>query len=191
MGYVFNPTLEPVALIDENVCLLTEGGRVYAKILCIEAMPEIIKDLGPLTNGNETDWIEITEVQVPFQKNRFVQVRFFPIDNLVLTAKQPNSCQKWAMTDTVADVSKFIEEYNGVNSGQFNLTEFFQHGEQGFYMKAVKPDTIVNPVDDKARVLFHGFTYTFEVLKTMPEKYTVLPMASCDALNCMNGSCYK
>jgi len=191
MGYIFNQSLEPVALIDENVCLLTEGGRVYAKIKCIEAMPEIIKDLGPVTNGNETDWVEITEVQVPFQKNRFVQTRFFPVDNLVLSAKQPNSCQKWAMTDTVANVSKFIDEYNGCGCGDFNLTEFFQHGEQGFYLKASKPDTIVDPVDTKARVLFHGFTYTFEVLNRVPEKYTVLPMASCDALNCADGACIK
>ena len=183
MGYIFSSVLEPVALIDENVCMLTEGGRTYVRIKCIEALPEKLIDLGPLVNGAETGYVEITEVQV-CRFNQFSQFRILPVDNLVLQAKQPQSCQKWVTKEATFEVSKFIDEYNGCSCGCLSLTETFNHGDQSFYLKASKPDTVVDLVDNKARILVHGFVYTFETLSGMPAQYTVVPMVACGGVNC-------
>lgn len=183
MGYIFNPVLEPVALIDENVCMITEGGRTYVKIKCIEALPEKMVDLGPLVNGGETGWTSIDEVQVN-RFNQFSQFRFELLDNLILQAKQPSSCQKWVTKEATFEVSKFIDEYNGGSCGCLSLTENFNHGDQSFFLKASKPDSVPDLVDDKARILLFGFVYTYEVLNTQPSQYTVVPMVACGGVSC-------
>jgi len=180
MGHIFSSVLEPVALIDENVCIMTEAGRTYAKIKCIEAIPEIIVDFGEIEAGDETGFVEVDEIHVNM-KNQFAQIRFFPIDNIDIYVKQPQSCQKWASTKEVARVSKFIDEYNGCGCGNFNLTEIFQHGTQGLYFNVKNPDTVKI---SKSRVLFFGFVYTYEKLDTKPAQYTAIPMVSCNAIGC-------
>jgi hypothetical protein len=180
MDGIFSYALEPVVKIDENVCILTESGRTYARVTCIEAIPEIIRDFGAISAGGETGFVEITDIQVNM-KNQFAQIRFFPIDNIEIYVNQPQSCQKWASTKTTARVSKFIEEYNGPCCGNFNLTEIFQHGTQGLYFNVKNPDTVDIT---KSRVLFFGFVYTYEKLDTKPAQYTVIPMVACGAVGC-------
>jgi len=181
MGHIFSSNaIEPVALIDENVCMMTEAGRTYVRIKCIEAIPEIQHDFGALAAGAETGYVELTDIYVNM-KNQFAQIRFFPIDNIEVYAKQPQACQKWCATKVMGKVSKWIDEYNGCGCGNFNLTEIFQHGDQTLMFNIVNPDTVAIT---KSRILIFGFVYTYEKLAVQPAQYTAVPMVACGAIGC-------
>jgi len=172
MGYMFKRDLEPIALIDENICILSEGGRTYYKVVAIEAVPEIIKDFGAITAGGETEYTDMTELKVG--KNKLGHYRILPLDNIYIYAKQPSATQKWDVQRTTARISQRITDYNPTLS----LTEVFQHEDQPFEIKVVNPDTVDI---DKSRILFYGFVYKLSKLTEKPAQYTVAQVVSLPA----------
>lgn len=169
MGYVFKKELEPVALYDDIVGLITSTGAVsYFKVQHLEPLPEYTHDFGSIAAGNSTQISQIDAIKLG--KGWLGHYRVQVVDDIQVKAFQPKSVAKWAATELFL-VSP--------ESSPDNLTEFFAKEDQVPFFTATNPTDYNTPM---ARVKFRGFKYMIEEVgreEIPPEKkVTYIPIES-------------
>ena len=164
--------LEPPVKIGENICVLTtEGRKRYFRVTFIEPLPpspSLVKDFGALSAGSSSgdtklDILEMDDCEVGI-------FRFFPLDDVECTLKQPKALRRFLTKTKVAVVTPLTKVYDPA----LVTTEFAVFEDDVPYMDVKNP---TNYDLSTSRVQFFGWRLAGEELKEPPEKVSYVVAA--------------
>ena len=158
---------EPVVKVGENIAVFPTNKYGYFKVLYIRQLPEIIHDFGSISAEKTVSDKEVTDLYM--NDGEIAQYRMMPLDDIVITVKQPLAKGIWTTRNTQAAISQKTLQLQTITG----ISEFFVYEDEKIYFNVTNP-TKYNI--SKSRVLFTGFKFAVEKLPTPPEVYTVIPV---------------
>lgn len=164
---------EPVVQIEEKVLLITNTGKIPAKVIYIEPIPWIEIDFGALTAGSQSSERELEELYV--EDNEFAQYRYAVLSsNLkVVSHKCPAAAPYYSTKKGVYIEVPDISTYGTYEpTKNLQLTEFYQYKDTTRTM--VVQNTGTTDLSE-SKVAFFGYVFVFEVLDKIEKPYTAIP----------------
>ena len=174
---MYQPEFSPAVSIEQNYAILTTSGvwRYYNTVY-VEPLPasiDLIKDFGSISassvsRANEVSILEMegsakTETDI----SEVAQVRFYPLDDITITTKQPNAMSRFKTKTTEIRV-----DYNTIQADPtLKSTEIFVYEDDVVYMDVYN---LTNYDINQSRVQFFGWRIVGQLLDKKPEKLTWL-----------------
>jgi len=174
MMHVYQPVqigkVKPIALIGENIYLLPEDR--YYRVAWIEQMPPFVVDFGSIAAGEKIENKVLDFLKQP--PEWLAQVRFVPLDDVLITVMQPRGKTKYASLKEGGAIIKI-----GPDLIQFDqclhTTELFQWQDKSTLFTLENPTNYDTPM---SRVLFIGIRYWLKEIPKPPKFTTVFTQAA-------------
>lgn len=143
--------VEPVALTNENVCIIYGTDQYYRKISWLESLPPFqFLDIGAIAAQANSTKIAANNLQ--WATNEFAQIRWFPLDNVQVRLWLPESDGKFRTRNMMA----YVDLNTVVRDPCLHLTEFFVWEDNNPWFEAL------NGMDyalTQCRLIGMGFRY--------------------------------
>lgn len=111
--------VEPIALTNENVCVVYGTEYYYRKIAWYESLPPFqFLNMGAI--AAQTNSGKVSAVNLQFQKEEFAQIRWFPLDNAQVRLWLPEADGKYRTSRMIA----YVDLNTKVRDPDLHLTEF-------------------------------------------------------------------
>jgi len=167
--YAYQPVqigkVKPIALVGENLLLLPE--KEYYRVIWIEQIPPFVLDFGSISAGKKKEDVVIDFIKQ--SKNFLAQLRFAPLDDVLITVKQPGVGRvKYSMKEAAA-VVKIGADIIEVDPC-LHTTELFQWQDKPCLFDL---ENVTNYDTPMSRVLWIGIRYELEKIPK-PPKFTVV-----------------
>lgn len=177
---MYTTLFEPAVSIDQNYAVLTVGGVwKYYNTIYVEPLPpslDLINDFGSISSSavSRANQVTILEMEGSAKQETDVsevaQLRFYPIDDVAITLKQPNAMGRFKTLSTEIRV-----DYNtAIIDPALKSTEFYVYEDDTVYMDVYN---LTQYTLSKTRVQFYGWRIVGRLLKDKPEKLTYLAAA--------------
>ena len=174
MWLIHKAELEPIVRIGENVAIAegpTEDRWTYGRVIFLEPVQPIIKNVGPLSAATATSYPAVgTKAnldEIKLGSGEFGQWRIFPIDDFYIQLNQPSAVGRFLTKSGPTYASK-------LSALKSQMVEVFT------WEDSVPSVTPINPLfidQTLARLMIVGFRYVIDELPTKPSEYTVIPVA--------------
>jgi hypothetical protein len=143
--------MEPVALVNHNVCVIYSTVRNWRRVIYLEPIPPFqCLDLGAIAPGVTTGRTAALNLQL--WDNEFGQFRWFPIDNAQVRFWLPNTDGRYNLQNIQVPVGPEIVTRDPC----LHLTEFFVWEDKNPSFEAI------NPMDyalTQCRIIAMGYRY--------------------------------
>ncbi len=124
--------VEPVALTNENVCVVYGTDYYYRKIAWFESLPPFqFLNIGAI--AAQTNAGKISAVNLQFQKEEFAQIRWYPLDNAQVRLWLPEADGKYRTRQMMA----YVDQNTIVRDPCLHLTEFYIWSEFNPWFEAL------------------------------------------------------
>lgn len=180
MKYTYSDNFEPAVRIGDNYKVLTIGGtwRSYETIF-VEPLPpslDLTKDFGSISASSVSRANAVTTIEMEGSAKQetdiseVAQLRFYPIDDITVTVKQPNAMGRFKTLSTEIRV-----DYNTqILDPSLKSTEIYVYEDDTVYMDVYN---LTQYTLAKTRVQFFGWRIVGKLLAKEPEKFTFLTAA--------------
>lgn len=170
----------PAVSIDQNYAVLTTSGtwRYYSTIY-VEPLPaslDLIKDFGSISSSSVSRANEITILEMEGSAktetdiSEVSQLRFYPLDDIAVTVKQPNAMGRFKTKTTEIRV-----DYNTMNvDPSLKSTEVFVYEDDVLFMDVYN---LTQYNMTKTRIQFFGWRIVGKLLTAKPDRLTYLTAA--------------
>jgi hypothetical protein len=112
--------VEPVALTNENVCIVYGDDSYYRKVAWFESLPPFqFLDIGAI--GAQANSGKISAVNLQFQDEEFAQIRWFVLDNVQVRLWLPDADGKYRTRQMMS----YVDLNTVYRDPDLHLTEFF------------------------------------------------------------------
>jgi len=170
----------PVTKIGENYAVLTTSGvwRYYETIF-IEPLPpslDLIVDIGSISSSSVSRANSITTVQmegsakVETDVSEVAQLRFYPMDDISITVKQPNAMGRFKTLNAEIRVDYNTREIDP----SLKSTELYVYEDDNMFFDVYN---LTQYDMTKTRIQFFGWRIVGRLLKDKPEKLTYITAA--------------
>ncbi len=173
---LYKKEFEPIVKIGDYVKLYLGTGSkpVYGRVVYIEPIQPMVKDLGPLPAASTSTWpmpgptTRLDEMKLG--SSEWGQWRLVVLDDFLLDVNLPGAMPKYQTASEQTPVSPLD---NAI--GKEQLAEIYTYGSE--YVPTVQPLNPLFTEQPVARIMMYGFRYVISQVSAEPEKYTVIPVA--------------
>jgi len=148
--------IEPVALTNENVCIVYGDDFYFRKVTWFESLPPFqFFNFGAVAAQTTTPVTSAPNLQ--FQKEEFAQIRWFPLDNAQIRLWLPDANGKYRTRSMMA----YVDLNTVYRDPCLHLTEFYVWSEFNPWFQAI------NGMDyalTQCRLIGFGFRYKVKKL---------------------------
>ena len=177
---MYKTNFEPAVMINQSYAvLLVSGIWRYYECIFIEPLPaslDLIEDFGAVSassvsRANEATILAVEgSAKIETDISEVAQIRFYPIDDIALTVKQPNAVGRFKTLSSEIRVDYNTRE----NDPSLKSTEVYIHEDSVPYFDVYN---LTQYDMTKTRVQFMGWRIVGRLLKDKPEKLTYLAAA--------------
>lgn len=171
-----NGPISPIVRIKENISLLSSGRWEHYNVRFIEGMPRsapMMVEMVALTGNVQiaANGIIAKSILAILQpaENEFFHLRWEPIDDVEGVLWEQSSQGRFAGRN----VQAFVDRFSSARDPWLCGTTFFIIGlQRDMNLEVRNPNPVALP---QARVVFWGYRYLLDPLKTEPAKTTLVP----------------
>jgi len=148
--------MEPIALINHNVCVLYGSSRHYRKVQYFEPIPPFqCLDIGGIAAA--TTAVRTAAPNLEMFDNEFGQYRWYPIDNVQVRLWLPQVDGRYSLRNIQVPVGMEIQD----RDPDLHFTEFFVWEDRHPFFEAMN---IMDYALTTCRIIAQGFRYVTEPL---------------------------
>jgi len=124
--------MEPVALINQNICLLYQGTKKYRRVTYLEPIPPFqCLDLGAI--AAQTVTARTRAPNLDLWDGEIGQYRWFPLDNAQVRLFLPQADGRYLLRQMQVPVDAMITQFDPC----LHLTEFFVWEDKSPWFEAI------------------------------------------------------
>jgi len=143
--------MEPVALINHNVCVLYGSVKNWRKVIYFEPIPFFqCLDIGAI--AAQTTSVRVQAVNLQLQDNEFGQFRWFPIDNCQIRFWLPQVDGRYVLRNTQGVLEPTITSRDPC----LHMTEFFVWEDYSPWFEAMN---VMDYALAQCRIIAGGYRY--------------------------------
>ncbi len=177
---MYDKDFSPVVSIGQNYSVLTTSGVWrYYECIYVEPLPaslDLINDFGSVSSSSVSRANQVTILEVEGSAktetdiSEVAQLRFYPMDDVTITVKQPNAMGRFKTL-----TSEIRVDYNTAEvDPSLKSTEIYVYEDDTVYFDVYN---LTQYTLSKTRVQFYGWRIVGKLLKEKPEKLTYLVAA--------------
>ncbi|MDD5510850.1 MAG: hypothetical protein PHI12_08570 [Dehalococcoidales bacterium] len=177
-AYKASDAMEPVALLDDFVRVITNGQEYFGKVDFFEAIPPFqcidfcaVPPWGPLAVATPmpaaTSPGKYNVTNLDLDDDEFGQWRWFPLDNIQVGLYLPSGVAKWSLKNIQGALDRAIVYRDPL----LVSTEFYSWEDQ---RPAMQPTNFSGYVQNAARIVAFGYRYHISQIKVGNPLYTNL-----------------
>ena len=177
---MYATNFEPVVSIGQNYAVLTVSGMWrYYECLYVEPLPaslDLVEDFSSVSASSVSRANEVSilamegSAKVEVDVSEVAQIRFYPIDDVAITVKQPNAMGRFKTLSSEIRVDYNTRETDPA----LKSTEIYIYEDSVVYFDIYN---LTQYDMAKTRVAFFGWRIVGRLLKDKPEKLTYLAAA--------------